>query len=130
MRLLLAMLALAGMLSSHAYSHDEHGNPNWIANGNYRSPIDAEHCCGISDCVAISADDVTKTAGGYHIRGLLTYGIERREGIVITPGQMSNVWVDEDVPQAQVQVSRDGQYWRCKKPDGSRRCFFAPPNSM
>src|SRR5262245_61926059 len=26
-------------------------------------------------------------------------------------------------------ISPDGEFWRCKRPDGSRRCFFAPPPS-
>jgi len=33
----------------------------------------------------------------------------------------------EIVPFSEVQPSPDGEYWRCKRPDGSRRCFFAPP---
>jgi len=35
----------------------------------------------------------------------------------------------EVVPYGEVQASRDGEYWRCKRPDGSRRCFFAPPQT-
>jgi hypothetical protein len=31
------------------------------------------------------------------------------------------------VPFNEAQPSPDGEYWRCKRPDGSRRCFFAPP---
>ena len=27
----------------------------------------------------------------------------------------------------QGQPSPDGEFWRCKRPDGTRRCFFAPP---
>jgi hypothetical protein len=33
----------------------------------------------------------------------------------------------EIVPFNEAQPSPDGAYWRCKRPDGSRRCFFAPP---
>ena len=32
----------------------------------------------------------------------------------------------EVIPMKEAQVSEDGKYWRCKRPDGSRRCFFAP----
>ncbi len=33
----------------------------------------------------------------------------------------------EVVPFSEAQPSPDGAYWRCKRPDGSRRYFFAPP---
>ena len=33
----------------------------------------------------------------------------------------------EKVPFTEAQPSPDGAFWRCKRPDGSRRCFFAPP---
>jgi hypothetical protein len=34
------------------------------------------------------------------------------------------------VPYAEAQPPPDGAYWRCKRPDGLRRCFFAPfPNT-
>jgi hypothetical protein len=33
----------------------------------------------------------------------------------------------ETVPFGETQPSPDGAFWRCKRPDGSRRCFFAPP---
>ena len=35
--------------------------------------------------------------------------------------------VNEVVPYSQSLPSPDGAYWRCKRPDGSPRCFFAPP---
>jgi hypothetical protein len=35
----------------------------------------------------------------------------------------------ETVPFSEAQPSPDGAYWRCKRPDGSRRCFFAPPQT-
>jgi hypothetical protein len=33
----------------------------------------------------------------------------------------------EMVPFSEAQPSPDGAFWRCRRPDGSRRCFFAPP---
>jgi hypothetical protein len=33
----------------------------------------------------------------------------------------------ESVPFNEAQPSPDGEFWRCKRPDGTRRCFFAPP---
>ena len=102
---LIGVVAL--LTATGALAHDRWGNPNWIANGHFVSPIDGSHCCGINDCVELQSEDVTETHGGYFIAKL-----------------------NETVPFREVQVSRDGQYWRCKKPDGSRRCFFAPPSSI
>src|SRR5262245_51640658 len=105
------MLSLFGVavlvMATGALAHDRWGNPNWIANGHFVSPIDGSHCCGVADCVELSSSDVQETTGGYFLNKL-----------------------NETVPFREVQVSRDGQYWRCKKPDGSRRCFFAPPPSI
>ena len=33
----------------------------------------------------------------------------------------------EKIPFSEAQPSPDGAFWRCKRPDGTRRCFFAPP---
>jgi hypothetical protein len=78
-------LALAGvlLLAPIVLAHDRSGDPNWIANGHFTSPIDGSHCCGIADCVELHRDDVMQS--------------------LPLPG--------------------------CRKPDGSRRCFFAPPPS-
>jgi hypothetical protein len=37
---------------------------------------------------------------------------------------------EEVVMQQEAMPSPDGQFWRCRRPDGSRRCFFAPPSMM
>jgi hypothetical protein len=107
MRMLPLLGAAVVVMASGALAHDRWGNPNWIANGHFVSPIDGSHCCGINDCIELSNDEVQETHGGYYLKRL-----------------------NEVVPFREVQVSRDGQYWRCKKPDGSRRCFFAPPPSI
>ena len=107
MRMLPLFAAVAVVMATDAVAHDRWGNPNWISNGHFTSPIDGSHCCGINDCVELSSDDVRETDGGYYLNKL-----------------------NEVVPFKEVQVSRDGQYWRCTKPDGSRRCFFAPPQSI
>ena len=44
-------------------------------------------------------------------------------------GGTTSFMINEIVPYRETQVSRDGKYWRCHKPDKSRRCFFAPPPS-
>jgi hypothetical protein len=102
------MLRLAGasfaclcVLAGAAFAHD-----HWINHGNYVSPVDGVHCCGENDCFEISDDDVRVTASGYLV-----------------------VSLNEVVPFREAQRSEDGHYWRCKRPDGTRRCFFAPsPN--
>jgi hypothetical protein len=86
-----------------AFAHDI-GPGAWINHGRYVSPIDGQHCCGEHDCFEIDSNDVRETAGGYWLLKL-----------------------NEMVPRREVQNSRDGHYWRCKKADGTRRCFFAPP---
>jgi len=118
MRLILALL---GFFVMPAFAHDPWGSPNWIANGHFTSPIDGSHCCGLFDCVQLDPDDVREISGGYSLRGMVTYG---------TGKSARNQWLDETVPFREVQRSRDGNYWRCKKPDGSRRCFFGPSPSM
>jgi hypothetical protein len=76
----------------------------WINNGHYKSPT-GEHCCGPNDCQRVDAEAVSITPRGYELVG------------------------GELVPFAEAQTSEDGEYWRCKRYDGSRRCFFAPQPS-
>jgi hypothetical protein len=73
----------------------------WINHGNYSSP-NGEHCCGVQDCQSLAPDAVKITPGGYSLNN------------------------GEIVPFSEALGSEDGQYWRCKRQDGSRRCFFAP----
>ena len=74
----------------------------WINNSGYRSPVDGSHCCGNNDCRAFEPDEVRVTPSGY----------------ALPTGEL--------VPFSEAQKSEDGEYWRCKRYDGSRRCFFAP----
>lgn len=64
-----------------------------------------ELCCGEGDCFVMTP--VRTTGGGYYIEAL-----------------------KEMVPFSEAQPSPDGQFWRCRKPSGERRCFFAPPPSI
>lgn len=85
-----------------------HGEAEWINRGNYKNPITGELCCGEHDCRQVPPEDVSETRGqGYYIKSLT-----------------------EIVPRAEVQTSLDGNYWRCHRPDGTRRCFFAPPGAI
>jgi hypothetical protein len=85
------------LVATLALAHD-----SWISRGALRNAA-GEWCCGEGDCFVIPSEQVHVATAGY-----LLYGTET-------------------VPFNEVQPSPDGAYWRCKRPDGSRRCFFAPP---
>jgi hypothetical protein len=80
-----------------------HAHDLWINQGGYRNTA-GEWCCGTGDCFVVPKDDVATSGAGYILRG---YG--------------------EVVPYNEAQPSPDGAFWRCKRADGTRRCFFAPP---
>jgi len=87
------------LLASMALAHD-----SWISRGALRNAA-GEWCCGEGDCFEIPAEQVHIAADGYVLNDT------------------------ETVPFNEAQPSPDGAYWRCKRPDGSRRCFFAPPQT-
>jgi hypothetical protein len=101
MRLLPSFLVAAAVVSiaTPVLSHDF-----WISNNGIRNAA-GEWCCGAGDCFAIDVKDIQASPVGYKLIN------------------------GEIVPYAEVQPSMDGTYWRCMRPDGSRRCFFAPPSS-
>jgi hypothetical protein len=74
---------------------------SWISRQS--NPITKEWCCGEGDCFVIPSQNVRLAVDGYHLFEV------------------------ETVPFSETQPSPDGAFWRCKRPDGSRRCFFAPP---
>jgi hypothetical protein len=88
---------------------------SWISKGGHRNNA-GEWCCGSGDCAVMDKDTVGFTSRGYEIDGWGTIeGSGKRE------------YYKEIVPIEEAQPSPDGAYWRCHRPDGSRRCFFAPP---
>jgi hypothetical protein len=91
-----------------------HGPADWIMQRRHRNAA-GEWCCGEGDCFVVTGvATVTQPAAGYRLPGFIREdGRERPDG--------------EFVPQSEAQPSPDGQFWRCQRPDGSRRCFFAPP---
>ena len=91
-----------------------HGPADWIMQGQHKNAA-GEWCCGEHDCFVVTGvATVTTPAPGYRLKGSIGEdGRERPDG--------------EFIPQSEAQPSPDGQFWRCKRPDGSRRCFFAPP---
>ena len=96
-----ALLALIALsLPAPLAAHD-----SWISRGALRNSA-GEWCCGEGDCVATPAQHVTLPAPGYRLPS------------------------GEFIPETETQFSPDGQFWRCKRPDGSPRCFFAPPEGF
>ena len=67
-----------------------------------------ELCCGENDCLEINAREIAHRGGFYFLF-------------------LDGSTLPEVIPESEVQLSRDGRYWRCHRSDGSRRCFFAPP---
>ena len=103
-----AAAALAFAWPAPLASHD-----SWISRGGLRNGA-GEWCCGEGDCFVLEARQVAERPDGYHVwLDQVVAGQEQRKF--------------EIVPYAEAQPSPDGAYWRCKRPDGSRRCFFAPP---
>lgn len=108
--LLLAASLISLPLSSMATAHD-----SWISRGAHKNGA-GEWCCGAGDCALMDPKSVGYTSIGYTVSGYGTIeGTQHRE------------FYHETVPATEAQPSPDGAYWRCKRPDGSRRCFFAPP---
>jgi hypothetical protein len=97
------------------YSVDAHDS--WISRGGHRNAA-GEWCCGEGDCFVLPAGQVSARADDYHI-------VVRQT--VVTGTVETTSTRAEIVPYAEAQPSPDGAYWRCRRPDGSRRCFFAPP---
>src|SRR5882672_1857530 len=96
-RFVLFTFAAILILVTDVAAHD-----SWISRGGLRNAA-GEWCCGENDCIVVPSEQVTMDGRGY-----ILFGSER-------------------IPFNEAQPSPDGAYWRCKRPDGSRRCFFAPP---
>jgi hypothetical protein len=107
------------LFSFAALAHDV-----WISRGTYKNPA-GEWCCGAEDCGVVAPSAVKAGIGGYSLRGSVTYGMGVTGNESDGPTRQENV--NETVPYSQSLPSPDGAYWRCKRPDGSPRCFFAPP---
>lgn len=109
MRMLFAALAALALIVP-AFAHD-----SWINRGGYRNAV-GEWCCGTGDCVIVPKERVVMTGQGY----------------VVIHGPLAGMGptLHEAIPFSETQPSQDGEFWRCKRPDGVRRCFFAPPPTM
>src|SRR6266403_1796523 len=93
---------------------DTSAHDSWISRGGHRNAA-GEWCCGEGDCFVVPKERIMMTGEGY----------------VIIHGPLAGIGPQlyEAVPFSEAQPSPDGEFWRCKRPDGSRRCFFAPPPS-
>ena len=93
---------------------DTLAHDSWISRGDHRNAA-GEWCCGEGDCFVVPKERVMMTGEGY----------------VIIHGPLAGIGpsMHESVPFSEAQPSPDGEFWRCKRPDSSRRCFFAPPPS-
>ena len=112
------LVLVLSLLGSAGLAHDV-----WISRGSYRNPA-GEWCCGAEDCGVVPPGAVKAGTGGYSLRGNVTYG-EAVTGNA-ADGPTHQEPVNEVVPYSQSLPSPDGAYWRCKRPDGTPRCFFAP----
>ena len=110
-----AAIASLLLVSSFAVAHD-----SWISRGALRNPA-GEWCCGEGDCALIDATAIHVTRAGYVVRGFGTLSFS-------DSALAEREWIVDTVPFSEVQPSPDGTYVRCQRPDGSRRCFFAPPS--
>lgn len=102
-RIFIVLFCIAALACAvRASKAHENGQPNWITQGKYSGP-DGVHCCGPNDCERLSSDEVQ----------------QRPDGLWLTR-------FNELVPYSEATPSEDGQYWRCHRYTGERRCFFAP----
>lgn len=94
------LIAAAAILSfsTPLLAHD-----SWISKGGFRGPQNGEWCCGANDCLVVPSSAVKTGQVGFELLG-----------------------DQEVVPYKEALPSADGQYWRCHRPNGTRRCFFAP----
>jgi len=104
MRIVFAALAATALLAP-ALSQE-----SAIDRGGHRNAA-GESCCEQHDCAIVPKRDVIAEGQWYT---LLT---RDRNGA-------PDIW--ETIPLAEARPSPDGEYWRCARADGSRRCFFAP----
>ena len=116
----MSVLSISSLWITSVLAHDL-----WISRNSYRNPA-GEWCCGAEDCGVVSPNAVKTGKGGYSLRGPVTYGVGVTGNAADGPTRQENI--NEIVPYSQTLPSPDGAYWRCKRPDGTPRCFFAPPS--
>jgi hypothetical protein len=99
-RCLFGAALISLVLAPEASAHDI-----WI-NKERRLNAAGEWCCNTYDCAVVPEEKIRITPRGY----------------VLESG--------ETIPHSNAAMSGDMQYWHCRRPDKSTRCFFYPPPSM
>lgn len=99
----LIAILVGGVIGGMVIANRAYGHDFWINNSNYKSLSTGEHCCGENDCQPLAIGEVARVEGGWLIKA-----------------------TGETIPDADTQMSEDPMFWRCKRYDGSRRCFFRP----
>ena len=113
--MVLSVLLLVASLFGVIYAiRAAHAHESWINQGAYRNK-DGEWCCGDGDCEMLPKKSVIMNGQGYVV--------------LRSPLAGAGPVLQETIPFAETLPSRDGEFWRCRRPDGVRRCFFAPPPS-
>lgn len=90
--------------------------------------LHTDYCCGIADCGIVDSNAIHATKDGYLIDGKVKYFESIQHGTTEKQGPFSySEKIKEIIPYSEAKPSPDGSYWRCKYPDETRRCFYAPP---
>ena len=92
-------------LISLAFGSGASAHDIWI-NKERRTNAAGEWCCNAVDCSVVPAEQIRITPRGY----------------ILESG--------ETIPHSNAAMSGDMQYWQCRRPDKTTRCFFFPPPSM
>ena len=113
------LVLVLSLFSFAALAHDV-----WISRGSYRNPA-GEWCCGAEDCGVVAPNAVKARPAAIRCAARSRMAQAVTGNALDGPTHQENV--NEVVPYSQSLPSPDGAYWRCKRPDGTPRCFFAPP---
>lgn len=101
-----------GLLTGLFFATKAHAHDIWISQQGLRNAA-GEWCCGAGDCFVVAPNRISIVQAGYRV--------------VVGSNPASGMSISETIPFAEAQPSPDGAFWRCQRPDGTRRCFFAPP---
>jgi hypothetical protein len=96
---------IGAVLISLALTTGTSADDIWI-NKERRTNAAGEWCCNSFDCAVVPEEKIKITKRGY----------------LLESGEM--------IPHANAAMSGDMQYWQCRRPDKTTRCFFFPPPLM
>lgn len=116
----MSVLSISSLWVTSVLAHDL-----WISRHSYRNPA-GEWCCGAEDCGVVSPNAVKASKGGYSLRGPVTYGMGVTGNEADGPTRQEDL--NEIVPYSPDAAVAGRRARRCKRPDGTPRCFFAPPS--